>query len=139
MSSICVFKFSALMLNTTLYEKTYNFFKFFFSVFWTPFTHKKIFLHFWDKNKIACLKVKLNWTRGLFFVFHPKVKVKERISSSLTTLLNWSSFWNSEQSESRNPKFPPLKSCLVVVGWRWGGLFDYRFKPGPDLSRYRLC
>ena len=28
-----------------------NFFDF-FSVFWTPFTHKKIFLHFWAKNNL---------------------------------------------------------------------------------------
>ena len=28
-----------------------NFFQF-FSVFWTPFTHKKIFLHFWAKNNL---------------------------------------------------------------------------------------
>ena len=52
----------------------------------------------------------------------------------LIIVLNWSS-GNSEQSECRNSKFPPLKSCLV--GW-WGGLFDYSVKPGPDLSRSRL-
>ena len=40
-----------------------------------------------------------------------------------------------EQPESRNAKFPPLKS--LVVGW-WGGLFDYSVKPGPDLSRSLL-
>ena len=41
----------------------------------------------------------------------------------------------SEQSESRNAKFPPLKSLLVGGG---GGLFDYSVKPGPELSRSRL-
>ena len=25
-----------------------------------------------------------------------------------------------------------------MVGWWWGGLFDYSVKPGPDLSRLRL-
>ena len=37
---------------------------------------------------------------------------------------------------SRNFKFLPLISLVVVVGW--GGLFDYSVKPGPDLSRLRL-
>ena len=25
-----------------------------------------------------------------------------------------------------------------MVGWWWGGLFDYNVKPGPDLSRLSL-
>ena len=29
------------------------------------------------RNKIACFKVKLNVTRGLFLFLHPKVMVKE--------------------------------------------------------------
>ena len=36
-------------------KKISNFFSKFlsiFSVFWTPFTHKKIFLHFWAKNNL---------------------------------------------------------------------------------------
>ena len=32
-------------------KKIQNFFQF-FSVFWTPFTHEKIFLHFWAKNNL---------------------------------------------------------------------------------------
>ena len=31
-----------------------------------------------NENKIACSKVKLSWARGLFFVFHPEVKVKKQ-------------------------------------------------------------
>ena len=38
--------------------------------------------------------------------------------------------------QSRNSKFPALKS-LLVGWWWWGGLFDYSVKPGPDLSRLR--
>ena len=53
----------------------------------------------------------------------------------LIIVLNWSSLGNSEQSECRNSKFPPLNSCLV--GW-WGGLFNYSVKPGTDLSRLRI-
>ena len=37
------------------YEKKLKFFQNFFqffSVFWTPFTHKNIFLHFWAKNNL---------------------------------------------------------------------------------------
>ena len=58
MSSICVFKFSALMLNTTLYEKTYNFFKFFFQFFGHP-SHKKILNTSFNKYKGRHQKEKL--------------------------------------------------------------------------------
>ena len=46
--------------------------------------------------------------KGRFSFFHPKVKVKKTIS--LTSFV-----FHSEQSESRNSKFSPLKSLLV--GW----------------------
>ena len=42
-----------------------NFFQF-FSVFWTPFTHKKIFLHFWAKNNL------LLYTRRATCPFDPQ-------------------------------------------------------------------
>ena len=42
-------------------------------------------------------------------------------------------FKNAEQSESRNAKFPPLKSLLVVVV-----ACLIIVKPGPDFSRSRL-
>ena len=45
---------------------------------------------------------------GRFSFFHPKVKVKKTIS--LTSFV-----FHSEQSESSNAKFPPLK----VVWWWW--------------------
>ena len=41
-----------------------------------------------NTNKIACFKVKLNWTRGLFLFFHPKVR--GRWECHLTKMKPWS-------------------------------------------------
>ena len=71
MSSICVFKFSALMLNTTLYEKTYNFFKKIFSVFWTPFTHKKIFFALLGQKQDCLLQGQAQLDQRVVFCFPP--------------------------------------------------------------------
>ena len=48
---------------------------------------KDTFLEFW-LNKIACFKVKLNWTKGLFFVFVPYAA----IYPSQPALYNWSAY-----------------------------------------------
>ena len=60
----------------------------------------------------------------------------------LIIVLNWSSLGNSEQSECRNSKFPPLKS--LVVGW--GGVVVVVVvvvcliivsTPGPDFVKVK--
>ena len=54
-------------------------------------------------------------------------------------MLNWSSLWNIEQLECRNPKFPALKSLVVVVGWGGGGggLFDYSVNLWPRFIKIK--
>ena len=39
----------------------------------------KVFVDSKGFNEIACFKLKLRWTRGLFFVFPSKVKAQETI------------------------------------------------------------
>ena len=56
-----------------------------------------------------------------FLAIPPPLILPEGVGAMVCLIIvfNWSPLWNSEQSESRNSKFPPLKS--LVVGW-WGGV-----------------
>ena len=52
-SSCLIFWGTPCIISLILWKKNQNFFHFFqsFSVFWTPSTYRKIFLHFWAKKK----------------------------------------------------------------------------------------
>ena len=95
-------------------KKFQNFFQF-FSVFWTPLTNKKIFLHFWAKNNLLLYTQRATCPfdppkmlfRGIFYKLASK--------SPPVTTLTCQSPWKVGLSQTSNQLELTLKNIITHV------------------------